>query len=221
MNEFRVLTFLLVAVVFFLTSRSSQAQDSANKIEKEKPIFNWVILLQNPEAGKDLEMIDKQINETKQVITVERNRYFETLRKLSADRKLKNRDELATVAEDMKAQRDAYRRRVMQQIDELLLPHQVERLNQLAAWAAINQVEGYASVLLSDKLARPLEIPKTQTKNIQKESIRLQKEFELELAELREQYRSKLKKELTAKQRTKLKTLLGDKTDFDSTSIRF
>lgn len=195
-------------VLFFLFLPVSivNAQD-------EKPEVSWGEILSNPGLRKELEITDDQ------------HRAFEDgMKILRGDFKAKSNEvrvlwmesqsnpDLKEEFERTKAEyRVEYRQRMDQLISEIILPFQIERMEQVLSWRIAGESSGYAAFLLSGYMKKMLEIDHDQEKEMREKATKLQEEFEKELASLKEKYREKLKDELSRDQEKKLDEFLGNR----------
>lgn len=100
----------------------------------------------------------------------------------------------------------------------MLLPHQLERLKQVALQIQMKK-RGAANTLLSDAVTEELGIDSEQKKRIQERQEELKKELADRMAKLKEEIRDKLLNELTAEQKKKLEEISGDDFDYKPTNI--
>ena len=92
-----------------------------------------------------------------------------------------------------------------------LLPHQIDRLEQLSAQRMMTEGKGRESAgLLSDPMINYLEIDNTQKQRIQEKSERLKKEVGEKIRKILEDARLELLAELTSKQKKKYEKLVGE-----------
>ena len=105
------------------------------------------------------------------------------------------------------------------QMQAMLLPHQLERLKQVALQMQM-QKRGAAKTLLSDQIAEELGIDDAQKKRIEERQKELKKELAERMEKLKLEIREKLLAELTSEQKSKLEKLSGDKFDYKPTSMK-
>jgi hypothetical protein len=95
-------------------------------------------------------------------------------------------------------------------LNEVLLPHQVKRLDQIATQQAMRGGRG----LLSDEMVASLKISDAQRSQIEQRQQEIRDELSKKMAELRQQYEGKILEELTAAQRAKLREMTGEPFEF-------
>ena len=98
-------------------------------------------------------------------------------------------------------------------LEEILLPHQMERLEQLSFQAS---AQGGARSLISGPLAEKLNITDQQKEELQSQAEELQKKFNEEVAKLRAEMQEKLLESLTSEQQAEFKKLTGDAFVFET-----
>ncbi len=114
--------------------------------------------------------------------------------------------------EKLREMRAARERERMAELEEILLPQQVQRLKQIVAQAA---AQGGARSMINGTLTSKLNITDEQKERIEKKAEELQKELDEKIAKLREQMRNELLAELTPKQRDQYKQIMGDTFAFE------
>lgn len=104
-------------------------------------------------------------------------------------------------------------------LQSMLLPHQLERLKQVALQIQMKK-RGAANTLLSEKIAEELGIDDAQKKRIEERQKELKEELAQRMEDLKKEIRGKLLNELTAGQQAKLKELSGDDFDYKPTNLQ-
>ena len=105
-----------------------------------------------------------------------------------------------------------------QKLESMLLPHQLERLKQVALQVQMKK-RGAANTLISKEMAEELGIDAAQKKRIEDRQKELKKELADRMAKLKEEMKNKLLAELTSEQKSKLEELSGDSFDYKPTNI--
>lgn len=160
-------------------------------------------MLQNASVQKDLELVDDQMKMIRDIQSQFGQKIKESIGDISKGGFDPARaKDLTTVIKKLKdEQKD--------QINKILLPHQQDRLKQVALQMQLKN-RGTAGALSSDKIAEALGITDEQKANLKKREQELKKELEEKIAEFKEEMKASLMKELNAKQRAKLKEMTGD-----------
>ncbi|MEM7453585.1 MAG: hypothetical protein AAF456_04440 [Planctomycetota bacterium] len=165
-------------------------------------------MLQNPSVQKDLELVDDQLE---QVLDMQR-RHGEQIRDALGDiRNGITPEGVERLQETIAALKD----RQKDELNDLLLPHQQERLRQVALQMQM-QSRGTAGALTSEQFAEELGITDEQKERLRERSQELQEELQRQYEELREQAKEELLSELTPEQRAKLDEMTGDEFEHNS-----
>ncbi|MEM9410944.1 MAG: hypothetical protein AAGA30_07510 [Planctomycetota bacterium] len=163
----------------------------------------------------DLELVDDQISQLELIqkeFDLEQkilgDKFLEHLRLLEQTGKTLNEEFL----ESFKAKKMALIEQTGMRKKKVLLPHQVERLNQIATQIHIRDAGEGAAILHPDS-AKFLGINDEQKARILERSVKINKKLEEEIRELKRKARDELLKELTPGQRKKLDEITGVKLD--------
>lgn len=209
----------ILSLIFgLIASASVYAQDDEFGLD-------WRGLLKNSEVRRDLEIANHQRDELEQRMS-ELRAEFKEKRDVVGKKWLNlqhgkggDKNEIDLLRNQLN---DEVQEKYLQALSEVLLPFQVERLEQLAYQLAANSFSGYESFLKTKRVRRQLEIDSDQSAKIKEKNEKLQKEFEKELAKLKQKYREKLNQCLNIEQRERLKKLLGESSSIDGgPTIRF
>ncbi len=154
-------------------------------------------LLQRADVRKELELLDDQIEELKGLSgQLDMRSMFQGVRDLPREEQRAKINELMAQA----------RKKIESKVNDILLPHQVTRLKQLALQFAMQRPGGVASGTVADELG----ITEQQREQLREKAQKLQ-------AELQKKLQAELVKELTPAQQTKLKELMGKPFTFEQT----
>jgi len=161
-------------------------------------------MLSNPSVQKDLELVGdqlKQVQELQSEFARQMKEQIGDFQKggLSPDR-LKGLPEL------MKKLREEQR----EQMQSVLLPHQVERLKQVAFQTHMKRA-GAAGALTSAEVAEKLGMTEEQIERLKKRSQEIKTKLAEDMEKLKEKAQQELLMELTPDQRAKVKEMTGDK----------
>lgn len=94
-------------------------------------------------------------------------------------------------------------------LEEMLLPHQIKRLRQVALQDQMNRF-GTAEALSTGVLAEALELTDEQKESLKEKSKEIEERVRKEIAKIRAEAKQELYKVLDAKQQDKLSELVGD-----------
>lgn len=170
-------------------------------------------LLDNEDVRKELELVGDQLDKF-QNAKAELREQIEEKAKSMASGKL-DPSEMGSIAKEI-AELQKGRQEKLQ---SMLLPHQLERLKQVALQIQMKK-RGAANTLLSDEVAEKLGIDAAQKKRIEERQKELKQELADRMAKLKDEMRDKLLSELTAEQKVKLEELSGDDFDYKPVSIQ-
>lgn len=207
---------LCLPFVFFLSLFVSvdlvgqQEASSAKKPFQDRLIsamFNQAVM-------RDLELIDDQ--------RVELQTVLKDLRQMQGElrRELQEFQASGGDAKELESRRQAAIQKLeekktksLKQIEDILLPHQMDRLRQSTVQVMMRESakqEKVTSGLLTKPMMEYLEIDADQAKEIRKSAESLQKELVEKVEKLRAEATEKLLKNLTPEQRKKYRELIGD-----------
>ena len=162
-------------------------------------------MINNPSVQKDLELVGDQLDKVKEL----QQRQGEELRKqmgLMREGGSLNISNIGDFKETMSKMREQHR----EELKQLLLPHQIDRLHQVALQTHMRQA-GTAGALANKKVAEELGISDEQIDRLKEKSKELKAKMEEKIKKLKEQMKQELLEELTSEQRRKLDAMTGDK----------
>jgi Spy/CpxP family protein refolding chaperone len=169
-------------------------------------------LLLRDDVRKELEIVDDQVEKIRALGDSMREQMrglFSGLRDLPEDER---RAKFAELREKMEEQQ----KELSAKVDEILLPHQRDRLKQIGLQMQM-RYRG-TSGLLTDQLAEQLNITDEQKEKLRAKAEEVRKSLDERIAKARAEARDELLEVLTPDQREKLKALLGDDFQADSSN---
>lgn len=161
-------------------------------------------LLADPEIRQDIEMVDDQYEELQTLNADIQKRMGEQLRSLDFS-------DSENIANKIRGIRDT----AEQELNGVLLPHQVKRLQQLATQTQLRR-RSFIDLLTSDPLKSRLEISDTQSEDLKKTAAEIEADLAREIARLQSDARKKLLSRLTQKQQTQVEEVFGESFEFKS-----
>ncbi len=171
-------------------------------------------LLTDKNVQAELELVDEQIEELEelqkegmQVITDAVSEMRERPR--GGDRG----DFMRDIGEKIKEKMEP----VMSRVDEVLLPHQRDRLNQLS-FQSKGRNQGAGGALMSERMLEELEVTPSQREELEEAIEEAKKELKEEYAKLVKEAEKDILKVLDSGQRKKYKELVGDAFEFSDPS---
>lgn len=170
----------------------------------EMPAPDSFSMLSNPSVQKDLELVGDQLKQVQDLQAEFGNQMKDQIGALTAGGFSPEQMKAipALIAKIKEKQKD--------QLKSLLLPHQIERLEQVALQTHIKQA-GTAGALASDRVADALGITKEQIEKLKARSKEINEKLQEDIESLKDEAQQELLGELTMDQREKLKELTGDK----------
>lgn len=163
-------------------------------------------LLSDPEIRADLEMVEEQYQQLQATGKEIQRRMAEEIRGV----------DFSNSAELVK-QIEAIRNRSQAELNALLLPHQLERLQQIQMQAMLRR-RGLVDVLTSHPIREDLDITEEQARMLRDAEEEIQLEMERKLEQLRQEAQEKLLQRLSPSQRSKVEAMIGDSFDFEPSS---
>lgn len=165
-------------------------------------------LLQDDSVRNELDLMDDQVqqlqaigNDIRQQVRDELQGSFQGIRDLSPEERQQRFQEIRSKVDAIVAKSQG-------RLQEVLLPHQYDRLKQIDLQARIQR--GGASALTDGELAESLGLSDQQKEQLRERSQQVQQELQEKIAQLRTEARGKLMDVLTPEQRAKLQSMLGE-----------
>lgn len=161
-------------------------------------------MLNNPSVQKDLELVGDQLDKVKDL----QSQFAQQMKDKIGDFRKGglSTDRLKDLPELMKKIRAEQR----EQMEGLLLPHQIDRLKQVAFQQHMKQA-GTAGALTSEAVAEKLGITEEQAERLKKRAEEIKAKLAEDMEKLKEKAKQDLLQELTPDQRAKVKEMTGDK----------
>lgn len=160
--------------------------------------------LHDPSVLKDLEIVDEQ-RVNLRAIQVKFDTRFQTL-----VNKAMNAAFDPTNQAPLKKEFSDFQRERTMALSAVLLPHQLERLQQIRQQNSIASLGGVAAAICRGGLAEELAVTDKQKEKLQDIQIELRKEIDVKIRECREAAKRKALAALTVGQREQLKTMVGE-----------
>ncbi len=163
-----------------------------------------LMMLQDPAIRAEMEIVEDQEKELEQIRDEMRNTFremFSGMRDLPED---KRREAFGNMREKMQeAMKD-----VEAKVNKVLLPNQVERLNELALQSRMRR-GGAQGALADEELAKKLGITEEQKKKMTEVAQEAQKELQEKIQKAQQEARDKILGVLTKDQRAQLEKMTG------------
>jgi hypothetical protein len=159
-------------------------------------------LLADADVRSELEMLDDQYKELLDLNSEIQKRTAEQIRQLD----FSDRDSLVSKVTSI-------RKNAIEDLNSVLLPHQIERLQQLRMQTQLRR-RSLIDILTADPVKSKLEITDEQSKDLREKEKEVEEELEREIAKLREKAREKLLSPLKTTQKEAVEKMLGESYQF-------
>lgn len=164
-------------------------------------------MIHNSDVQKEIELDAEQLDSFKQVSSEFQKKMQEQTKDLRSGKI--DPEKMKAMSASIKALQDEQTAR----IKKILVPHQLQRLEQISTQQYLDSA-GTAAALASQKLAEQLGLTKEQIERIKERSEQVNKEMTEKIAQLKEEGREKILSELTSEQREKITQMTGKKYSF-------
>ncbi len=164
-------------------------------------------LLNMEQIQQELELIEPQIEQFRKLQVETQKRQGDLMRRMAKDG-VRQPDVMAAIQDELREMRAQART----EAEKLLLPHQVERLQQVARQVRL-QRRGTANGLIGSDLADELGLTDEQKEKLKERAKEIEAELQQEILRLRKKAEEKILGELTPAQQAKLEQLLGKQID--------
>ena len=176
-------------------------------------------LLRNSEVRKELELVDDQISQIEALGNQVRGQFQEIFAGFRELRELPE-DERRAKQEELREQMREKGREIQEQAEEILLPHQRERLGQIVLQSRMRQ--GTARVLGSEQIREALGLSEEDIAKLREASETKTRELEEKIRKMRDDARKELLEEvLTAEQIAKFEKMVGEPFEFQQRRLGF
>jgi Spy/CpxP family protein refolding chaperone len=177
-----------------------------------------LMLLQNPEVQKEIELVADQKEKLQKLATESR----EAMREKMGDMSDLSQEERREKMQEMRKEMEEEMAKTQKKVEGILLPHQLERVKQIQL-----QVQGPAA-LANPEVAKALALTddqKSKIKTINEDAMKAMRDMftngtrpsQEEMQKSRKEVETKLMDALTAEQKEKLEKMKGPK--FDTSSL--
>ncbi len=175
--------------------------------------------LHNESALQELELVDGQKRELQEILhnlSSSRSELIEYMNEISASGLSK--EEIEAERMKMKQQLNDIETDSLQQLNDVLLPHQLDRLKQSTVQVMMKHCANFEKVecgLLTSQMRKFLGIDDKQAKKIAETAKHAREEMADKIKKLKAEAHAKLLGELSAEQRKKYEKLTGDRVRND------
>ena len=169
---------------------------------------NMENMLRDNQIQQELGLVEEQMKEIKSIQEAFSRQMQEQSQSLFIDGKFD-----ATRARELGEKMQTVQATMKKKIDGVLLPHQQQRLKQLSYHVEMQNRPG-GQAIFQGRIAEELELTDEQKEELEERAEEIEKELEKDIAELKKKAREDLLKGLTAKQREKLDSMLGEEFQY-------
>lgn len=175
--------------------------------------------LSNPQVQEELDMLEDQQADLQEINDEARNimrSAFTGMREKFQDLSREERDEMMTeirekITKDMKE--------VEAKLGDILVPHQMERLEQLVLQGQMRR-GGTAAALQSEAMREKLGLTEEEAEKLAAKEEEVKKELEEQIKELRAKAQDKILSVLPAEKQEKIKNMIGDAFEMTRNNTR-
>jgi F0F1-type ATP synthase membrane subunit b/b' len=184
----------------------------SNAQEKKNPFADNIIgTLANPKMAGELELLEEQQESIKELMEEFGQLRHEVGQDMKEIWEAAGDEERKEIGKEYWRRIEEGRLDIVKQMKANLLPHQIDRVEQLSAQRMMTEGKGRESAgLLSAQMINYLDIGENQKQRIQDKSAKLKKEVTEKIQKILEDAKQELLAELNADQKKKYEKLLGD-----------
>ena len=177
---------------------------------------NELSLLANEKVQEELELVDDQIEEIKELGNEIRASMKEMFSSRSEEMRDASREEKQEMWNEIQADMKAEYANLKPKVEKVLLPAQVKRLAEIKMQATIRQSGGLTSERGSQALKEQLDISDEQLEAMKEKTAEVRKSLLAKVAKLRKEAETEVLSVLSTEQREKYAELTGESYDVDS-----
>lgn len=175
---------------------------------KERQRTPMIQVLADPNVRRELEMVDDQYNELQDLSSQLQQQLAAQLRAVDL-----------SDTEGLASQINTIRSRTREQLESVLLPHQLKRLRQISAQSQLRG-RSLVDVITSDPLKSELEINDAQADQLKEAEREIEANLSKQISRLRARAREELLSKLKRSQREQVDDLFGDFFESDRSKPR-
>ncbi|MEL7500481.1 MAG: hypothetical protein AAFN77_23005 [Planctomycetota bacterium] len=159
-------------------------------------------LLADPKVRDEIEMVDQQYDQLQDLNRKLQERMANQVRQLDFS-------DTTGLVEQIKSMRQ----RSQDELESVLLPHQLERLQQLAMRSLLRR-QSLVQVITNDPIKSDLDISDEQTEQLRDAEAEIKEELQKKIMKLQEEARQELIGRLRPEQQSRVKKMIGDTFEF-------
>ena len=235
MNRLNFRKLFAILLVFTVVAPAFAQDEDANPwgggeqqqraMETQFFMQQLMMLGHNEELRKELEVVDEQVEDVKDLAQnyqkdimkfyTDNQELGQEMQQLIRDGKMEEAQELGKQYQEKNAE---FAQGYLDKANEVLLPHQIDRLKQIAKQQVVKMTNQYSDEFgMASSMAKELGLSKEETKKLN-ETIKAAREEYYEAVETaKKKANEKIMSVLTIEQQEKMKEILGDMWDQDAT----
>jgi hypothetical protein len=160
------------------------------------------------EVQQELQLVDEQQEKVQAAADDMRNRMQEELRDLFSQMRDLSDEERQERFDEIRKRVESLNADLEKRLKKVLLPHQFDRLKQIDLQVRLQQ-RG-AAALTTGELAETLNLTESQREKLEQRAEEIQQELREQIRQLQVEARNKILDVLTAEQRAKIESLMGE-----------
>lgn len=195
-----------------------------NSMANQQVMVRLTSILQNKGLQEELEIPDYQLADLRKTATEFQKEFAsfnaENQRKMiELQEEMQSGDAVAAMVEMRKIQGAMFdiSDQAMGGVEDILLPHQVTRIKQIARQEMLKYQSGFGDEFgVVFGLSKELDLSPSQTKQLRETIVEARKEYYEKVAKLKAETHKKILESLPAEKQNRIKELLGERYDGDS-----
>lgn len=231
-------TLLLIAISSFSLAVTAQEFDyemmrefqksQQERMQRQMQMSQLMQILGNEDMRKELAIVPDQVEELREIVQEYQQLQMkfqmenrESQAKVQQLFREKRMEEAVAVAKEMHAEYDKQSKSLVGGVDEFLLPHQLDRLKQIAKQQSLKYRTRFRDEFgIPLALADELELSQEERKKLAETTEKARAEFYKKVEELKKQTNEKILNSLPATKRAKVKEIIGDYYDHEKQQRR-
>ncbi|MGY8766890.1 MAG: hypothetical protein ACKVH8_00495 [Pirellulales bacterium] len=162
-------------------------------------------LIFNPQVQEEAEILDDQVNDIREIMDGMRQKMgeiFSGMRDMDQDEREAAREGLFEKMREARAE-------IEEEVNAVLMPHQMTRIKQIALQQKLNRGGGGGSALTRGPVAEALGLTEVQIEELEEKRLEIEEDLREKVSALQKEAQKELISVLTPSQQDTLKELLG------------
>ena len=197
---------VLFSIAFLMLSNSAFAQRGGN---------SGIRFLMNKDIQTELELQEEQVEDIQELQSDAQDIYRELLSQRSRMQNM-DEDERKELMEGLNTDME----NLNTQADEILLPHQKERLEQIVLQSQIRSLGGWGALTSNESMREKIGLSEDEAADVKEKQAEVQKELLEKIKKLRKEADDEILSVLPDELQEKVKGMVGDPFEFQRTQRR-